>query len=406
MKRLSSRSRAGREKAARLLRRVARFIFASVFWLNALTIFRPGIGVLALRLNIEPASALIILILVALSFCSLYGLWNFAVDCLYIWTFPFILAWIVGKYIFRFLRFAQRCIHHVLPSPEESMTIRETLPIFRSMAPELKWGRDHKNKAEVVEALTAAEEPTTLRFSVTLFLKSAYRIASRVLLRSALLCGLLVFVASEKPLILAGLSLTVLGLINANVIFARRAFRAKKINAEIHANVAAWIKRVAAACRDQYRQNPENIKAHPAASLVFYKFVLNLISKTTEASEALVVIGLCTFVFSYLWAATVFYFVYLGIAKLSLPAAQWPHWWESVFFSIFSGNLAKNDLLTIVVIMQAIELWGLVYILWRFMAAEIDTFRKEMLEHEAIVDHEIAIIEAELAQRESGVTSE
>jgi len=85
-----------------LVRRTIRFALASLVWLHAVCVIHtpsPKISALAARLNLNSSETVVFVLLLAFSLLATYGYGRLALDILYIYGFPFVLAYIGIKWI-------------------------------------------------------------------------------------------------------------------------------------------------------------------------------------------------------------------------------------------------------------------------------------------------------------------
>jgi hypothetical protein len=376
-----------------------RFVAGVFFWLNASGMYRPAptpaIEALARRLGIEFASVSIILGLLAFSLLSLYGLKNALLSAIYIYTFPFILAWQLSRYIVRLIRWLHKGVRTALPSSADEVPFSELLPLWRTATATFQktvavTGQPPASgvaASAVVSAGTKDEKESVLKMWL--------RILSIVLGRSTLLSGFLIVASSVRALVIVGLVMTSIGLIRVNILFVMNVVDVKRMTTYVHANFVKWIDAATEAAHNQI--NSGAVKENPTSRLLVWKFMLNIVSKAREVPELLTVGGLFLFAASYVWISSVFYFLYLGIAKLTIGKTDWPQWLDSFLFPVLGRNIAHTPILTSVVVLHWIEMVALVYVLWTYLATEIERFRKGMVKYETIIDKRISLLETDKA---------
>jgi hypothetical protein len=366
------------------------------FWLNATGLFRPALSpsvqFVATKLGIEFTSVSIVIAMLAFSLLSLYGLRNAVVSIIYIYTFPFILAWYLSRYFVRFVRWMQRVIRKALPNPNEGVPLSELMPLWRSVVVVKTTAAQTQAPASVSSRSTGAID---VRNRNKVLFERVLRVSGIVLGRSTLLCGFLMVASSVKPLIIASLIATTLGLIRTNILFLRNALDVKRLTVFINDNLVKWIEAITQTTQAQIKSGTN--KDNPLGAIRIWKFMLNVIARAHEVPELLAVGGLLVFVVSYSWVASVFYFIYVGVTKLTLPGAEWPNVLNSILFPVMGSNIARTPLLTVFVALQWIELALLAYVLWRFLATEVDRFRKGIVKYEIVIDDRIKLLEADLA---------
>lgn len=375
-----------------------RFVAGLLFWLNALGLyhpsFSPALADIASRIGVEFVSVSIILTLLLLSLLSLYGLKNTLVSAFYIYAFPFILAWKTSKLLFQALRWLHRGVRTALPTPEDPTAFADILPIWRSINPNMAASTSGipKTKVESTKSVNASEDSE----QKTTTLERILDIFSIVLGRSTLLCGFLIVVSSVKSVVMFGLIASCFGLIRFNIIFVINTLGIRKIADYVHGNFMRWFDSAEKNARENLGKTPST--QNPIGTLLFWKFLLNVITKAREVPEMLTVGILVLFTGSLLWISTVFYFIYLGFAKLTLPRTDWPTWYDSFFFPILGRNIAHTSVLTAIVVLHYFEIVMLLYALWTFITAEIGRLRKGLRTYEAIVDQRITNLQEEYSK--------
>jgi hypothetical protein len=139
---------------------------------------------------------------------------------------------------------------------------------------------------------------------------------------------------------------------------------------------------------------PVNTGSNPSAqnavhSLLLLKFVVSVIGKTKEAYEVLILIGVIAALTLYSWLSLAFYFIYLGIAKLSLPIEKWPTLFDSVFLPLMGGNIAHTWPLRVAVVAHYIAIAVMSYLVWRFLGAEMRRCQNVLIKLEERVEFEL-----------------
>jgi hypothetical protein len=378
--------------------RAIRCVAASLFWVNALGVYHPALSPvlqhLAHTTRIEFASVSIIVALLMLSLLSLYGLKNMLLSAVYIYTFPFIVAWKTSKLIFISLRGLHLGVRTALPSPEDATDFADILPIWESIrANTTPPGSDKSNRATGptptgYSTRISAHNPTKLERMVDL--------TGIVLGRSTLLCGFLIVVSSIKFIVVAGLVTTCIGLIRVNIVFLINMLQVREITSYLQDNFMTWVDTAEHTARNNLGK--KGTTRNPVTALLVWKFTLSVVTKAREFPEMLTVCILLLFLASYAWISSVFYFIYLGVAKLTLSRIDWPHWSDSFLFPILGRNVAHTPLLTGIVVTHWIEMAILMYAFWTFITGEIDRLRKGLRKYEALVDERIAKAQEEAAK--------
>ncbi len=93
------------------IRRVARFVLASVLWLHGLLLFevaKPNLAPLAARLSLNINEVTIFCLIATLSILATYGVSNILVDMLYIYFFPFVLLYWTARLAYKLVRALNR----------------------------------------------------------------------------------------------------------------------------------------------------------------------------------------------------------------------------------------------------------------------------------------------------------
>ena len=94
-----------------LIRRTARFLLATVLWLHAfflLGLDLPSARPVATALRLQVGETNVLILLACASVLASYGFKNIFVDCLYIYTFPFIFTYYVARASFQTLAVVYR----------------------------------------------------------------------------------------------------------------------------------------------------------------------------------------------------------------------------------------------------------------------------------------------------------
>ena len=337
-------------RIVKLLRSLLRTAAALFWWLNALMIFRPRVpfSEAAHYLGLETPTLAVITIIVALSVASAYGVRNYALDVLYIAGFPFVLAWKVAVGLFWLMRWGHRTISLAIPTPDTPMKMSDTYPIWRTIAK--------------VEPDKAAETPKEKPKEILNFKQVLIRVGKALpFWRFTLIWGLLIMAASNHKIVVAGLVFLIIGLVRSGLRLGRAASRMKSVNETILGQAGVWISTLV---QNAHGQNP-------GGSLLLLKAILIVVGKTREAYEAMILLGVVIASGLYSWLALAFYFLYLGVAKLTLPSVNWPTLFDSVFFPIMGGNIAQNWGLKVAVVAHWVALAFVGYLIWRFLAGEI-----------------------------------
>ncbi|MGH2510736.1 MAG: hypothetical protein ACRDHZ_25495, partial [Ktedonobacteraceae bacterium] len=300
-----------------------RLAAAALFWLNATGVFRPSLSptiyFVATELGIESASVSIILALLACSLLSLYGVRNAVVSVVYIYTFPFVLTWYVSRHFVRSIRWMQRVVRKAYPSSNEGVPISELMPLWRSVAVVKTKPIQEQAAASAATTQTKVDEERGREETV---LDRVLRVSGVALGRSTLLCGLLMVVSSARWVIIVSLAATTIGLIRTNILFLQNVLGVKQGTVFVKENFIKWID--SATERTQADINNGRNKDNPLGGIRVWKFLLNVVAKAREVPELVAVGGLLVFVASYAWIASVFYFIYVGVTKLTAPGANGP----------------------------------------------------------------------------------
>ncbi len=94
-----------------MIRKVTRFLLASLLWLHALLLFefaRPSLAPIASRLHLNVGEAMVLCLLATFSILAAYGLGNILIDLIYIYFFPFVLMYYAGRGAYTLIRSLNR----------------------------------------------------------------------------------------------------------------------------------------------------------------------------------------------------------------------------------------------------------------------------------------------------------
>jgi hypothetical protein len=375
-----------------IVRRLFRLVAAITIWLDVLHVFRPNLPFAdaATFLGIDTPALGLMVFIAALSVASAYGFRNYALDAIYIWAFPFVLAWKLAVAVFIFLKWAHRAISLAIPTPDAPLKFSETLPILESISKhqiakvQVSASSAQLEGAPAPQQKESAQESSPKRLTEYMSLLPFWRFT--------LVWGLLIAVSSNSNIIIAGLVFASVGIVRSVARVWRAAFQFKTMNDSVLLKANEWLSTFIQSARPLNTEVKPSAP-NPTANLLLLKFVVIVITKTKEAYQVLILIGVIIAVTLYSWLSLAFYFIYLGIAKLSLPKERWPTLFDSVFLPLMGGNIAQTWPLRITVVTHYLAIAFLGYVIWRFLGAEMRRCQRVLSNLEERVESELSSLE-------------
>jgi hypothetical protein len=304
-------------RVAKTVRRLVRFLAGLFFWLNALlliTVPRPPLDALAARIGLNPSETLLVMFFAAMAVLNCYGFRKLLLDTLYVYGFPFVLAYFVIRAAFKLLVRASRIMPRFVSPPSGGASwhaaLALVLPNAAAVTPALSprsqalptVTADPANAARKKDARrwwTVIAESARLPFvSFTLFWGLAVAIAqNRFLLYIAL--AILIWHTASFIGTLGGIA------INTNKLLAGAEKRFFEYTED-------RISKIMSASSDVADQDLNSA----TAALVMLRACAFLLLNRAEIIVGILVVGCLVYLVVYVRLALLFAFIYLGLAKL------------------------------------------------------------------------------------------
>ena len=299
------------------------------------------------RLGLTFSEATLATFFVAMVLLSCYGFQRFFLDCLYIYTFPFIVCYkLIIKIIKIAIKIPSLAAHYVpgiRPSVPWMVIVRETLP-DASMFPTLNQPQPN------AEIATLAPPPAFLEFpKSTPELQSGVKkwlwVKVGLPVRSFAFAWCLLILLSEKQsFVLFGLVVLSAQLAAFIVGLARRLAHVRKLLIEWETRIVAYASGLVEIIISAPEGSLDNQNVGSATSiLAALRGASFLIINRVEVSYAFFVVGCFMYVLVYFRIALLFAFVYLGIAKLNhLPLRFLDSMTNSIAMPLSYTNFPRN----------------------------------------------------------------
>jgi hypothetical protein len=309
------------------VRRIVRFLAATVIWLHALAVLslpRPSIREWAASVHLNVYEASIIFLLALLSILWSYGIRRFALDLAYIYFFPFILLYYLARIGFLIIRFVTGLFWPNEPTAEEQVKpLDVTSP---TPAQPLSIGKNKEGKR--------------------LTWKSVWLNVSRPLRQFTLLWCLLLLLSSNSWLIQVALAIVVFHLFRAlGRILLATVFSISWL-AQLEEKVKKYgerlILRVLAGPKDAEIEKDTELR-NAVVSLNALRLGVEVLKNRKRVTQGVLALGLLVFLGVYLYLSVLFAFAYYGVARvLSVPYTWGEAFVTSVFIPIMVGELPHN----------------------------------------------------------------
>ena len=287
------------------VRRLTRFALACILWTHAFFLLRlppPNVGGLAPRLHLTTAEIVVFILLFSFSLLASYGLGRILTDILYIYFFPFVLLWIVLKWIYKVLVVVNRfCMAGT--SVQAPTAILPTVKVIDAAPAALPRSTEDKNftwKA-VLHAIIRPFRNFTILWCFLLLLTTHRRLMELAL-------GIVVIhVAFVLKAILQ------VTLFSAGVL--------SNLESRISENTDTWLGKVASVTRDT---EPTQDLRTAWMNLTGIKTALLLLQNRQLVSRWAAVLGSAFLACVHLYLAFLFSFIYYGAANVQGVALNWP----------------------------------------------------------------------------------
>src|SRR5437868_1249156 len=292
-----------------LIRRTARFLLATVLWLHAfflLGLDLPSARPVATALRLQVGETNVLILLACASVLASYGFKNIFVDCLYIYTFPFIFTYYVARASFQTLAVVYRAF--LKDEEEEPITSKS-----------LRVGSTEK-----------AEQPNSPRGTTV---KGVLLAIIRPIRQFTLLWCLLLLLSANRVLQWIALIVVIVHL--GRTLFALGVVALHSISwlSTVEERIRNYAERLIdkALAADQIRKDDQDLRV-TWSGLRTIELAVSLLQNRTRAGNVALFILLLGFVAMYLYIAVLFSFAYFGLAKVQLVNLTWA---ESLVTSIF-----------------------------------------------------------------------
>jgi hypothetical protein len=120
-------------RVAKTVRKLVRFLAGLLFWLNALlllTVPRPPLHAFGSRIGLNPSETILVMFFAAMAILNCYGFRKFFLDILYVYGFPFVLAYFVIRAAVKLLVRASRMMPHFISPPSGGASWRAALDLL------------------------------------------------------------------------------------------------------------------------------------------------------------------------------------------------------------------------------------------------------------------------------------
>lgn len=314
------------------VRKAVRFILAAVMWLHALFVFHapvPDLSRLGTRIQLTTSEAIVFALLLIFSALATYGWGRLTLDLIYIYFFPFVLLYIVGKWtILALIRVNKFCaagtsIEFKLPTTPSVKVIQAPAqpPVEPQKAEEIqtRW-------EEVRSAVTRPFRRFTLLWCLLLLFTTH---------RHLLDVALAIVVVHVAFILAAILKVTVF---SAGVL--------TNLEDRIKENTDTLLAKIASVTRETAATNDlRNIWLRIAGIQLGVAALRNkqLVSRWAT------ILGFAFLTIVYMYVAFLFSFIYYGIAHAQSISLPWPSALvTSTFIPFAFGDLPSNIWLKLV----------------------------------------------------------
>lgn len=319
------------------IRRVARFVLASVLWLHGLLLFevaKPNLAPLAARLSLNINEVTIFCLIATLSILATYGVSNILVDMLYIYFFPFVLLYWTARLAYKLVRALNRVFAALSIDDVEPFDLH-SIPGWPSpvTVPASTTGQQAGQQQAQPEPTKSAKSPSS-------YLR---QLLTAPFVRFSLLWCLLLLLTTRPTLlwialvvVLAHIGRALVKIVGATILTTNWL---AQLEDRIKAQAERWISEILAASESA----PSEVLNQTVRSLTGLQLALTFFRNRQRAAQWAIFIGLIVFAAVYLYLALLFSFAYCGIARLTHIALTWS---DSLVYSIFIpfafSDLPKN----------------------------------------------------------------
>ncbi len=316
------------------IRRATRFAVAAALWLHAIFMVRvapPRFTGLATWLHLTGAEVFIFILLAAFTLLATYGYGRLFWDILYIYFFPFVLLFILGRWVFFALVAINKFCSAGLPAGETVLAIPGISvagatgpgPPGAEAAPKAKW-----------------------KFTWN----GLFVVLSRPLRRFTFLWCILLVLTTHSGLLEFALAVVLIHIVFALVAVLRvTVFSAgllSKLEANIKQQAETLLSKIAFVTRDS-EVTPDLRNTWTNASGI--RMGLLVFQNRQLVSRWAVVLGSAFLGCVHIYMALLFSFAYYGIARVQSIAFTWPDAFvTSIFIPFAFGDLPRNPWLKFV----------------------------------------------------------
>ena len=309
------------------LRFTIRFVAALTFWLHAFFLVylpRPSIAEGAARLGLNLSETVIILAIGVLSILSSYGWKKFLIDLLYIYVFPFIALYMLGKLMFHLSRLVFRLFRS-----EEGMPSDHPLTI--GVQPE----------SEASSELGIQQEPERKQISQW---KRGWKNVARPFNQFTLLWCLLLLLSSNAILLWTALIIVLIHLLRSMIKVIRLVFISVAQLEDIDKPLRTYVERLLEKLHGLPKDSELSGKQKTVVnSLTGIQITIRYLHNKRLLARWVMVLGVLTFVAAYVYLAFLFGFAYYGVARVQSIQYTWLEAFvTSAFIPVAFADLPQN----------------------------------------------------------------
>jgi hypothetical protein len=305
-------------KVMRLIRKFVRFCAGFFFWLNALLIIsipKPSLDGLGLRIGLNPYETALIVFFAAMTLLSSYGLGKFLLDTLYVYFFPFILLYLIVKILFKVMLHIPRLLHKLVPPPADQTDWLTILKMFNPSIALPETGKIIPQSQVVPPTIDMNPQPT--HKARTRIISFGQKIALPFT-SFTVLWGMMIALTNKQWLLAISLGIVVFHTVRFIMRLAAIATGANTLfsGAEnrLFTNMEELISKVMNKPLEDKVTDTD--LAQTVTTLLACRAFAYLLLKRAEVTYAILALGCFIYAIIYLRLALLFGFVYLGVAKL------------------------------------------------------------------------------------------
>jgi hypothetical protein len=315
------------ENFSERLRRTTVFLVALFLWLHSvfiLNLHSESVDKIAYYLHLTASEALLLFLLVVLSFASGSGLWKKSLSLLYVYAFPFVLFWKVLYWSFIGFRYLHRWFKtQASLETEAPFTIQQELPQADVAPNPVSANDDAKAKKWLLELANFLLRPFrqfTLLWCILLLLSTHLQIVW--------VCLIVVVVHLTRRMFI---------LLSVMLFFDPYL---QKILSRLFGRVDQAVATIEAFTPEM---NPSSQLKEELNQVNVWTKITAFLKNEYLLSRWAWVLGIMSFGIIYLYIALLFSFVYVGIARVSEISYPWTSSIvASLFIPLFATELPKT----------------------------------------------------------------